>query len=85
MKTNGTVAQLLSMTQLESFTHGIKYDGEEDECHFDITADIILGDLVVLDDLNICIHSTSFDYLHSNERECKTNIQINFIIYNHAQ
>jgi len=30
--------------------HGIKYDGEEDECHFDITVDIILGDLVVLDD-----------------------------------
>ena len=46
MKTNGTVAQLLPVGKL----HGINFDGEEDECHFDITVDIILDDLVVLDD-----------------------------------
>ena len=30
--------------------HRIRYDGEEDECQFDITVDIILGDLVIIDD-----------------------------------
>jgi len=43
---SGTVVEYDPVSKL----HRIRYDGEEDECQFDITVDIILGDLVVIDD-----------------------------------
>lgn len=50
VKASGTVVSLYSMMQVQKLMKSHNYDDEDEHCYFDITIDLVNGDLKVLDE-----------------------------------